>query len=87
MPNGNDYVDWDYMRQHEAKMLEDKKEVQKLSAEVLGDKETGRLSLRQEISKTHSMVKKFSWVIVSALGAKYVADIVIALQQAKDHIH
>jgi hypothetical protein len=77
MPNGNEYVDWDYMREHEVKTADGFARLERLEAEVLGDERAGRASLRVELSARLNKIYKLGWGLISMLLAKWVSEFLI----------
>lgn len=80
MPNGSDYVTWTAFREHEEKSDGGFDRLARLEAEVMGDQETKRPSLRvefiREITKTR---KTITWLFVGVileLAAKWIWEYV-----------
>lgn len=96
MPNGSEFVDWGYMREHEQRADKGFDRLERLEAEVIGDETTGRLSLRSELTKklddallemrkTPRAIWRSMFILIFGLIIKAIFDYAV-LQNVTQHI-
>ena len=79
MPNGDKpYVGWDWVEKHLKERDVDRDTLHRLDAEVMGDEQTGRLSLRAElgekVDRMNGRIAKVGGSIIGAILVKYILD-------------
>ena len=85
MPNGGDYVSWEHHGIHEQKIEQLEKTQLRIQAEVMGDEETGRPSLRVDLTsqmaivsnkmdRFYHLVARIGGGLIVSILAKWVYD-------------
>jgi hypothetical protein len=93
--NGTDYVDWDTWKEHVDEAKHGFTRIEKLEAEVMGDKMTGRASLRDDTAKEIQRAittstresKKTRLTIILSVSALLIGLIIRAVFEYQALVH
>lgn len=86
MPNG-EYVSWEYMKAHEAKVVPLTERFLDVEAEVMGNEKSGRPSLRIELTNSIESQGKKTRTAIWTVGISFIITLVFGILSALTGFH